>query len=108
MYVHLDGRLSWRHCYHMSRANQRQYAAHLAATGRAPKKPIDITGCAPIHALRTVPPPPARDHERGMLEQAAQLEAEASRMLARAADLKRAAGRDALTPAAQLLEENDR
>lgn len=91
----------------MSRAHQKQFAAHLAATGRAPKNPIDITGCAPARALRTVPPPPRRDHERGMLEQAASLEAEASRMLARAADLKRAAGRDALTPAAQLLKERE-
>lgn len=91
----------------MSRAHQRQYAEHLAATGRAPKKPIDITGRAPARALRTVPPPARRDHERGMLEQAAQLEAEASRLLARAADLKRSAGRDALTPAAMLLEETE-
>lgn len=75
----------------MSRQSMNQYRAHLAATGRAPKKPIDIRGTRP-HA-RTMPPPPAPMLDADMLAQAKTYEADASRLLARAADLRAAVAR---------------
>jgi hypothetical protein len=76
----------------MSRQSLNQYQSHLAATGRAPKAPIDIRGTKPRSA-RTVPPPPAPMLDADMLAQAAQYEADASRLLARAADLRAAVAR---------------
>lgn len=91
----------------MSRNSLKQYQSHLSATGRAPKAPIDVTGCAPRRVLRTVPPPAPEELTLDLLKRAAQLEADASVLLAHAADLKRSAGRDPLKPAAWLLNERE-
>jgi hypothetical protein len=68
------------------------YQNLLASTGRAPRKAIDVTGCAPkresSRLARTLPPPAMASD---LTSKAAALRAEAARLIAQAEDLEAAA-----------------